>query len=134
MRSRLLAAGSIALLAAAGAGSFLVQRQQSAEATAIKAERLTGGDIDDGRAAIGRYGCGACHLIPGVPGAMGKVGPPLTGVASRAYVGGRLSNSAANIILWIQHPQQVSPGTGMPETGVTPADARDVAAYLYTLQ
>jgi cytochrome c1 len=35
---------------------------------------------------------------------------------------------------WIQHPLQVRPDTPMPEMGVTEADSRDIAAYLYTLR
>ena len=37
----------------------------------------TGGDAERGRAALRRYGCDACHLIPGVRGADGLVGPSL---------------------------------------------------------
>ena len=39
-----------------------------------------------GRTAIRRYGCGSCHEIRGVPGAVGNVGPPLTRVADRTYI------------------------------------------------
>jgi len=102
--------------------------------TANQAIRLTGGDPDRGEAAIGRYGCGACHQIPGIPGARGRVGPPLTGIAGRVYIAGRLSNTPPNMMLWIQHPQHVEPGTDMPEMGVTNRDVHDIAAYLYTLQ
>jgi len=35
---------------------------------------------------------------------------------------------------WIQHPQKLEPGTAMPEMNVTDGDARDIAAYLYTLR
>ncbi|PRY20191.1 hypothetical protein CLV70_12572 [Pseudosporangium ferrugineum] len=30
-------------------------------------------------------------------------------------------------------PQAVEPGTAMPDLGVTSTDARDIAAYLFTL-
>jgi cytochrome c1 len=33
---------------------------------------------------------------------------------------------------WIVDPQAVSPGTAMPRLGVTPADSRDITAFLYT--
>jgi len=36
--------------------------------------------------------------------------------------------------LWIRHPRDVEPRTVMPDTGVTEADGRDIAAYLYTLR
>jgi cytochrome c2 len=35
---------------------------------------------------------------------------------------------------WIRHPRNISPHTAMPDTGVTVTDARDIAAYLYTLR
>lgn len=99
-----------------------------------EAALLTGGNPANGPAAIGRYGCGSCHTIPQVQAANGKVGPPLTGIASRAYLAGRLSNSPANMVRWIQHPQQVEHGTVMPDMSVTDDDARDITAFLYTLR
>ena len=78
-----------------------------------------------------RYGCGGCHTIPGLAGADGQVGPPLTGLVHRVYVGGGASNSPDNLITWIVSPQTFAPHTAMPATGITEAEARDVAAYLY---
>ena len=95
---------------------------------------LTGGDPDKGIAAIGRYGCGSCHDIPGIRSARGTVGPPLGRIAVRTYLAGRLSNTPANMMQWIQHPQHIERGTAMPEMGVTPDDARDITAFLYTLR
>jgi cytochrome c len=77
-----------------------------------------------------QYGCPTCHVIPNVPGAVGKVGPSLEGLAQRSYLAGTLQNSPENLVLWIQHPQQIHPGTAMPEMGVTPADATHIAAFL----
>jgi cytochrome c len=69
-----------------------------------------------------------------VVGADGLVGPPLTGIASRAFIAGVLPNAPDNMIRWIRDPRAVDSLTAMPNTGVTPADARDIAAYLYTLR
>ena len=99
-----------------------------------EARILTGGDPDRGLAAIGRFGCGSCHTIPGIRTANGTVGPPLAGIASRAYLAGQLSNSPSNMIRWIQQPQHVEPGTAMPDMGISESDARDITAYLYTLR
>jgi cytochrome c1 len=85
-------------------------------------------------AAIGRHGCGSCHEIPGLRGATGTVGPPLTRIARRTYLGGRVANSPAEMMKWIQHPQQIEPGTAMPEMNIPDQDARDITAYLYTLR
>jgi cytochrome c len=99
-----------------------------------EAAQLTGGDPDRGVGLIGRYGCAACHTIPGIRGANAAVGPPLTRVASRMYLAGQLQNTPANMVRWIQHPREVEHGTAMPDMGVTDSDARDIAAYLYTLR
>jgi cytochrome c len=79
------------------------------------------------------YGCPTCHVIPGVPGAVGTVGPSLHGLSRRSYLAGKLPNTHANLELWISHPQQFEPGTAMPEMGVTADDARQIAAYLDTV-
>lgn len=94
---------------------------------------VPGGDAERGRQLIPQYGCGACHAIPGIDGAKGQVGAPLDGIADRAYLAGVLSNTPNNMVTWIMHPQQIAPGSAMLELGVSERDARDIAAYLYTL-
>jgi putative membrane protein len=101
--------------------------------SATQAMQLTGGSAERGRVAFRTYGCGTCHSAAGVPGANGLVGPPLDGIGARAYVAGVLTNTPANLERWIQSPRQVDSLTAMPDMGVTPADARDLAAFLYTL-
>lgn len=91
----------------------------------------TRGDPERGRAAIAKYGCGSCHVIPGAYRARGLVGPPLSDFARRSYVAGNLGNTAANLIAWIRYPDSVEPGTVMPTLDVSEQDARDIAAYLY---
>ena len=95
---------------------------------------MTGGKPARGKVLVRKYGCQACHTIPGVSGADGTIGPPLDRIAKRAYLAGRLPNEPRNMIRWIREPQEVSPGTVMPEMGVTEQDGRDIAAYLYTLR
>lgn len=85
-------------------------------------------------ALLKAYGCSACHAIPGVDDAGGLAGPPLAHFGRRTYIAGVLSNRPENLVRWIRVPQTVIPGNAMPNTGVTAADARDIAAYLYTLQ
>ena len=99
-----------------------------------RAGQITGGDAERGRADLIDYGCGACHEIPGVRGAHGRVGPPLTGIASRAYIAGVLPNTSDNMVRWILDPPAVDSLTVMPNMRVTPRDARDITSYLYTLQ
>jgi cytochrome c len=92
------------------------------------------GDPGRGAELISRYGCGSCHTVPGVKGADGLVGPPLTRFGSRSYIAGELVNSGPNLQRWIMDPQGVEPGTAMPNLGVTATDAQDIAAYLFTLE
>jgi cytochrome c2 len=119
------AAAALAVVAAAACGPSRAER----EATA-----MTGGDPRRGRALVRTYGCGTCHEVPGVRGATGTVGPSLAEIANRSFVAGRLENTPANLMRWIRAPREVSPGTAMPDMGVTEADARDLAAYLETLR
>jgi cytochrome c oxidase assembly factor CtaG/cytochrome c2 len=98
------------------------------------AAALTGGDPERGKETFRKYGCVSCHTIPGVPGADALVGPPLTQMGARAYIAGRLPNTPDNMLQWLQHPQQVVPGNVMPDMSVGDQDARDMAAYLYTLR
>jgi cytochrome c len=91
------------------------------------------GDPQLGRDLLESYGCGSCHTIPGVKGANALVGPPLTSFAHRSYVAGQLANTPDNLARWIQDPRQVEPGTAMPDLGVTAEEARNMAAYLLTL-
>ncbi len=103
------------------------QAEQTAEAS-------TGGSARRGAAAIARYGCGSCHIIPGISGASGLVGTPLSGVGNRTYIAGVLQNSGPNMVRWIENPPAVDEHTVMPNLHVTHQDAIDIAGYLYTLK
>lgn len=93
-----------------------------------------GGNSRQGARLIRLVGCGTCHEIPGIVGANGRVGPPLTTIGDRTFIAGVLPNTPANMIRWLQEPQSVIPGNAMPDMGLNDEDARDVAAYLYTLR
>lgn len=94
----------------------------------------TGGDAARGAKLIGQFGCGSCHTIPGIHGANGVVGPPLYFFSRRTYIAGELPNSPANLVRWVLDPPAVEPKTAMPKLGLNEQQARDVAAYLYTLR
>jgi mono/diheme cytochrome c family protein len=126
-----------------------VQRDLKAmQATATPADggmaaRLTGlltGPMDEsgaaaerGRIALSQYACPACHTIPGVTSSYPKVGPPLAGMASRRLIAGRLANTPDNMVQWLRKPNIIKLDTAMPDMGVTEVHARDMAAYLATL-
>jgi cytochrome c len=121
------AAVLLAVLAHAGpAGCGYTRGRAAAEAA--------GGDPALGKLHIDAYGCGTCHTIANVPGAEGMVGPPLTDVAGRAYIAGRLSNSPGNMAAWIRDPKAVDEKTAMPTLGVSEQEARDITAFLYSIQ
>lgn len=93
-----------------------------------------GGDPANGKALMQSYGCGSCHVIPGIRTARGLVGPPLLYFSRRTMIAGELPNSPDNLARWIVNPQSIEPGTAMPNLGISGDKARDMAAYLYTLR
>ena len=113
------------------AGSALILAACSGKAARAAALR---GNPDAGKVAIAAYGCGACHTVPGIRDARGLVGPPLDHFARRGFIAGQLPNTFDNLVRWIESPQSVEPGTAMPYLGVPEPLARNIAAYLYTLQ
>lgn len=96
--------------------------------------KVPDGDPQRGEVVLQTYGCGSCHVIPGVPGAVSYVGPPLDAWAERHYIAGTLLNTPDNLIDWLREPQAIEADTAMPNLGVTEQDARDMSAYLYTLR
>lgn len=98
------------------------------------APAVAGGDPKQGQQLIAQYQCAACHQIPEVPGAHGNAGPPLVAFGHKSYIAGGIPNVSENLIRWLDNPQAMKPGTLMPDVGVSPEEARHMAAYLYTLE
>ena len=94
---------------------------------------MINGDARRGKESIQRYECGVCHEIPGIRGANGKVGPALADYWRNVYVAGQLPNTPENLTSWIIDAHSIAPKTAMPALGISPHDARDIAAYLYSL-
>jgi cytochrome c len=78
--------------------------------------------------------CAACHQVPGVTGATGRVGPSLAGIAHQQIIAGHFANTPEALARWIAHPQLLLPGDAMPEMGLSLEQARSIATYLYTLE
>ena len=97
-------------------------------------QRIVDGDPRFGRTVVAAYGCTACHQIPGIKQPTGSVGPSLAGFGRRAYIAGRLPNRPAMLTAWLLDPPAIDPATAMPAQGLSETEARDVAAYLYTLR
>ncbi|MBW9117688.1 cytochrome C [Rhizobium cauense] len=128
--SRVWWMGIVILLiaAASGVGTSMVKDRQQRVAVA---KAMTGGNSEIAPQIFRKYGCAGCHTIPGVHGADGKVGGPLTAMRQRVYVGGVLNNTPDNLVRWIVSPPTFSPRTAMPVTGISEEEARNLAAFLY---
>lgn len=94
----------------------------------------TGGVASRGKQIMVNRRCGECHTVPGIPGANGVFGPPLNSFGRRSYIAGNFPNQPDNLVHWIMSPRSMKPKTAMPDLGLTEQQARDVAAYLYTLR
>ncbi|MFC4174300.1 c-type cytochrome [Microvirga sp. GCM10011540] len=129
---RALAAASLFMLAACNEGSN--SQDTYSQDYNPDLQRIVGGDPERGRRVIASYECGACHTIPGIQGAHGIVGPPLTKFARRQLIGGVVPNQPTLLIRWVQDAPSLIPQTGMPDLGLTDDEARDAASYLYTLR
>ncbi|TIT22832.1 MAG: cytochrome c [Mesorhizobium sp.] len=128
-----IGAAVIVVLVAALAGILLYFEQS--RRVEQKADNATGGVGARAIPIMMANGCAGCHTITGVPGAKGLVGPRLdASLATRVYVGGVLRNRPENLIRWIRAAREISPHTAMPSTRISEQEARDVAAYLYSLK
>lgn len=110
---------AVAVLAALAMGSHFVNANEPPAGNAVRGKRL-----------MSQYQCGACHVVPGVAAARGTVGPSLADYGLRSYIAGRLVNRPDLLARWIERPSALVPGTSMPDMGVAPQDARDMAAWL----
>ena len=124
--------GTLAAILVIAAMAFIVWQYAHRADLRGRASAQTHGDPRRGAALFIQYGCGSCHSLAAVRTAVGNVGPPLDGIATRVFVAGKLANNPENMERWIRDPQHVSPGTAMPNLGVGEQDARDITAFLYT--
>jgi mono/diheme cytochrome c family protein len=92
------------------------------------------GDPAHGRTLIEEFKCGACHTIPGVSAARGVLASPLFWFSRRSFIAGEVPNTPPNLVKWVLDPRAIEPRTAMPAVGLDEEEARDVAAYLYTLR
>jgi cytochrome c2 len=91
--------------------------------------------VAQGGQLITQYGCNVCHIVPGIEGPQGSLGPSLAGVASRPTLSeGTVQNTPANLARFIQNPGSLNPQSSMPPVGITDAEAQAIAEYLLTLK
>lgn len=91
-------------------------------------------DPANGKLAIERVGCAACHTIEGIDWPEGRAAPQLRGFAHRALIAGRVPNRPELLAAFVRNAPSVVPGTTMPPMPLTEQESRDVAAYLYQLK
>ena len=97
---------------------------------------ITGNAIaaPDAKVLLKTKACGSCHIIPGVEGAYGKVGPTLKGLRERVrIVDGTMENNTKNLKAWLKNPKSIKSGTLMPNMGLTDDEIEIVIEYLNML-
>lgn len=94
-------------------------------------ERRNSPETKAGRELFKSLACSACHLIEGLTA--GRVGPPLTHIASKKDIAGVLSPvNEENLRKWIANPAAVKPGTQMPALGLDQDTIAKVVQFLLT--
>jgi cytochrome c2 len=93
-----------------------------------------GGDVERGKMLVQQYGCLTCHIVPGIDGPRGMVGPSLEAFASRPMIINKVKNDLPTLTRYLQNPQQVDPQTAMPNLGLSEPDAKAIATFLHTLK
>jgi cytochrome c2 len=108
-------------------------RGEAAKTTAAAPPPI--GSAARGPQLAAQYGCNVCHVIPGVAGPQGSLGPSLQGLAARPAISeGTVQNTPANLVQFIQNPASLNPQSSMPPMAIPENDAKDLAAYLLTLK
>jgi cytochrome c oxidase subunit 2 len=84
--------------------------------------------------ALVQFRCALCHQVRGT--SAGAVSAPdLTHLMSRrTLAAGSLDNNPGNLVGWIQDPQDLKPGSLMPNQYLSSQQLSDVLAYLESLQ
>jgi cytochrome c oxidase subunit 2 len=78
--------------------------------------------------------CGSCHTVDGTK-AQGKVAPrPLTHFAGYDQIAQMVPNTPDNLTRWLHNPQDLKPGTQMPNLNLKPEEVADLVASLETLK
>jgi cytochrome c5 len=102
---------------------------------------LAGADLGEGRRLLETKGCGSCHVFSGVA-ALPSTAPPA--MDAKQFAQGhalapdlrfaRDRMSAAKMLAWLADPKEIKADTTMPKIALTPVEAKDVAAYVLTVE
>lgn len=75
--------------------------------------------------------CMSCHAVDST---IQSIGPNLNGFASREVVAGYLEHSDENLAKWLSNPQEVKPGTTMPQVPLSEEELDQLVDYLNSLK
>jgi cytochrome c oxidase subunit 2 len=102
--------------------------QRAAAAAPQESDRVKGAQVFVSKP------CALCHTIRGTS-AGGTVGPDLTHLGSRAYIGADvLPLTSGSLATWIADPHGVKPGVNMPPVHLGADELNAVTAYLIGLK
>ncbi|OSZ76003.1 c-type cytochrome [Hydrogenophaga sp.] len=90
--------------------------------------------VEVGLRLVTEKGCVACHTFPDVKWPRGGLGPSLQDFARQGLIAGQLPNQPGVLMQFVRNAPGLKPGTAMPAIPMTDQEARDVTAYLLTLQ
>jgi cytochrome c len=103
-----------------------------------KGAAMTGGDPNAGKEKIIVHDCHSCHEIPGIPVNPDRRGPSLKHWARQSMIIKKWPNTPENLEDFLQHPERMLHGSGlkseMTMSSVKPGDAKDIAAYLFSIE
>jgi len=99
-----------------------------------RAEAFDDPSVAAGRKLFEGLGCANCHTIRGTNG-NGTFGPDLTHLGSRRTIAaGAAFNNEANLTLWIHDPDNIKPGSRMPDMHLDEQQVQALVAYLMSLK
>ena len=110
--------------------AFQAWEQQQAQPAPAPAA----GEVAEGARIFRERTCVNCHVIQGQGGT--AVGPDLTHVASRQTLGAGVirENTPETLAEWVRNPQDIKPGSYMPDLQLPEEELRALVAYMATLK
>lgn len=110
------------------------EQQQEALTPAEGTLAMKGAETFGAIGSGGGVGCVACHAIGGT-NAQSAGGPDLTHFASReCFAGCTLHRLDSNIARWLRDPEEVKPGSFMPNYDLSEDQINELVAYMQSLK
>jgi cytochrome c oxidase subunit 2 len=103
-----------------------------AQSAVAEANLLLDPATAQGRELFRTLACAGCHTIQNLTAGKFPGAPDLTNIGSRPQIAGVLPMTVENLERWILDPQQVKPGTAMPNLNLDAETARAIAQFLFT--